>query len=160
MDWNMAASLAELIGAIAVVISLVYLSIQVKAGNSLQEAQARYNLRVQRSDIASTIQEPFTIQALYKYAGGEQTTPAEKGAARITALRVLEIWEWQYGEYTDGMLRLEQLPIGAWRLWFSGKAEVPVPIREVWEHRKAVLRADFVDFMTHNVIGEEGREVS
>lgn len=146
-----------LIGAIAVVISLVYLSIQVRAGNELQAAQARYNLRVQRSDIASTIQEPFTMQALYKYASGEKTTPAEQGAVRISALRVLEIWEWQHGEYAAGMLKLDQLPVGAWKLWFSGKGEVPVPLQEVWEYRKAVLRPDFVDFMTDNVVDQASK---
>ena len=154
MDWSTAASVAEFIGAVAVVVSLVYLSIQVRTGNDLQAAQARYNLRVQRSDVASAIQEPFTIQALYKYARGDEMTPAEEGAARITALRTLEIWEWQYGEYRAGMLKLEQLPVAAWKLWFYGRAEVPVPIRDVWEHRKTVLRPDFVDFMQQNVVKE------
>ena len=152
MDWNVAASIAELISATAVVLSLIYLSMQVRQSNNLQSAQARYNLRVQRSQVASTIRDPFTLEALYKKENGEEISPAELGAIKMTALLSIETWEWQYGEYKAGMLRLEELPLAAWRTWFLGEGEVPIPIKDVWEKRKNTLNPDFVSFIEKNVI--------
>ena len=150
MTWEEAASIAEIVGAMAVVISLIYLSVQVRGGNALQAAQARYNLRIQRSIVANAAQEG--IDALFKYSAGQDVTPAERGTARLVALRALEGWEWQYAEYKAGMLDFSELPIPAWRVWYRGAAEVPMPIREVWEGRKQVLRTEFVQFMEEHVV--------
>ena len=77
------------------------------------------------------------------------------GAIRMTALLAIEHWEWQYGEYKAGMLGLEDMPFAAWRLWFLGEGEVPIPIREVWEKRKDTLKPDFVSFIEKNVINSK-----
>jgi hypothetical protein len=152
MTWQAAASIAEIVGAMAVVISLIYLSVQVRGGNALQAAQARYNLRMQRSVVAAAVQEG--MEALLKYSTGENVTPAEKGTARLVALRALEGWEWQYAEYKAGMLDFSELPVASWRVWYRGEAEVPIPFREIWGGRKQVLRPDFVQFMEENVVNE------
>jgi hypothetical protein len=92
------------------------------------------------------------MEALLKYSAGENVTPAERGTARLVALRGLEGWEWQYAEYKAGMLELSELPIASWRVWYRGEAEVPVPLREIWEGRKKTLRPDFVRFMEEYVV--------
>ena len=30
----------------------------------------------------------------------------------------LELWEWQYGEFAEGMLPRDSLAVDCWRLWF------------------------------------------
>jgi hypothetical protein len=50
------------------------------------------------------------------------------------------------------MLQRDELPVGAWRLWFHDQGPFPVPVREIYEMRKNVLNADFVQFFEDNVV--------
>ena len=153
MNWTVIGAIGEIIGAIAVVVSLLYLAMQVRGSNALQAAQTRYNLRVQRSAPAMGL-DAYTLEALYKYVDGADVTRSEKGAVLLFALAVLEMWEWQYGEHQAGMLERDKLPVASWRIWFHGDGEIPVPVREVWEKRKHVLIPDFVKFMEQNVVND------
>ena len=141
-----------LLANIGVIAGIVFLAVEIRQNNRLLAAQARYSLRQYRTDIADTIMSPHVLEATHKYASDEQVTPAERSAALMTALKVVELWEWQHGEFVEGMLQRETLPIDAWRLWFYGKAQSPVPIQEIWELRKGVLNADFVRFFEEHVI--------
>ena len=141
-----------LLANIGVIAGIVFLAVEIRQNNRLQAAQARYSLRQYRTDIADTIMSPHVLEATHKYASDEQVTPAERSAALMTALKCIELWEWQHGEFVEGMLQREALPIDAWRLWFYGKAQSPVPIKEIWELRKDVLNADFVRFFEEYVI--------
>ena len=95
---------------------------------------------------------PYLLEASLKYGEGADLTPAERAVTQLQALTMLEMWEWQYAEHEAGMLSSDELPVGAWRLWFHGAGEVAFPIREVWERRKSVLSAGFVQFMEENVV--------
>ena len=141
-----------LLANIGVIAGIVFRAVEIRQNNRLLAAQARYSLRQYRTDIADTIMSPHVLEATHKYASDEQVTPAERSAALMTALKVVELWEWQHGEFVEGMLQRETLPIDAWRLWFYGKAQSPVPIQEIWELRKGVLNADFVRFFEEHVI--------
>ena len=76
------------------------------------------------------------------------------GTALLMGLKALEAWEWQYGEYKAGMLQFRELPVAAWKLWYRGEAEIPLPVRDVWEARRPVLTREFVRFMEENVVAD------
>jgi len=141
------------IGAnIGVIAGLVFLAMEVRQNNKFLAAQARYSLRQYRSDIADSLMLPNVIEATHKWARGEEITPEERSTGFMVAIKMLELWEWQYGEYSAGMLRIDELPVGAWRLWFHDKGPVPSPVRELYEMRKAVLNGEFVRFFDENVV--------
>ena len=147
--------LGEIIAILAnigVIAGIVFLAVEIRQNNRLLAAEARSSLRQYRVDIADTIMSPYVLEAAHKHARGETVSPAEHSALMMTGLKVIELWEWQYGEYVNGMLEKDLLPIGAWRLWFNGQAQVPVPIAEIWEMRKEVMSAEFVRFFEDNVI--------
>lgn len=151
----MQMDVSQIVGVLAnigVIAGIVFLAIEIRQNNRLLAAQARYSLRQYRSDIADTIMSPHVLEATHKYASDEKVTPAEKSAALMTALKALELWEWQYAEYAEGMLQVDSLPIGSWRLWYFGKAQSPVPFQEIWELRKGVLDPGFVRFFEESVI--------
>ena len=154
MNWEAIGAIGELLGAIGVIATLGYLAFQIRQNNTLLAAQARYSLKVLRSDTADSILAPHVLEATHKYAAGEDVTPAERSAALLAALKVLELWEWQHREYRTGTLQLEELPVEAWRLWYRGEAQVPVPVKELWENRKSALNPDFIEFMEQNVVNE------
>jgi hypothetical protein len=150
MDINIGESVG-ILANIGVIAGIIFLALELRQNNSLLTTQARYSLRQYRSDVADTIMAPHVLEATHKYAGGENVTPAERSAALMAALKAIELWEWQYGEFVAGMLVREKLPVDSWRIWYHGEGESPVPIREVWKSRRAVLNPAFVEFFEENV---------
>lgn len=154
----MEISIGQLISILAnlgVIAGIVFVAVEVRQNNRLLEAQARYSLRQYRADIADTIMTPHVLEATYRYAEGEGVTPEDKSTVLLTALKILELWEWQHGEYSAGMLPREILPVYAWQAWYHGKGQSPLPIQEVWELRKEVMNPAFVDFFEKNVVKNE-----
>ena len=148
----------SIIANICVIAGIIFLAVELHQNNRLLRAQARYSLRQYRADIADTIMSPHVLAATHKYASGEPVTPIERSAAFMTALKGIELWEWQYGEYAAGMLERERLPIGAWKRWFNGHGPSPVPFREAWEMQREVMDAKFVQFFEEQVLGHDASE--
>lgn len=133
------------------VLSLVSYFLQLRSGRTIACWQPRRGT-VLDSDIADTIMAPHVLEATHEYATDENVSPAERSAILMVALKVLELWEWQYGEYVEGMLQRDSLPVDSWRLWYFGKAQSPLPLQEIWELRKDVLSPAFVRFFEESVI--------
>ena len=142
----------NIIANIGVLAGIIFVAVELRQNNRLLEAQARYSLRQYRSDIADTIMTPHVLEATHRYADGESLTPMEQSAALMTALKVIELWEWQHCEYEAGMLKRETLPVDSWRLWYHGKGQSPVPIQEIWALRKEVMNPKFVQFFEENIV--------
>lgn len=141
------------IGAnIGVIAGLVFLALEIRQNNKFLAAQARYSLRQYRSDIADSLMLPHVLEATHKRARGEQLSPEQKSTGLMVALKILELWEWQYGEYAAGMLKRSELPVGAWRLWFHDQGPFPLPARDIYDVRKSVLNPEFVKFFEENVV--------
>ena len=149
LDLGQIATIGANIGVIA---GLVFLAMEIRQNNKLLAAQARYSLRQYRSDIADSLMLPHVLEATHKWARGEAITPEEKSTGLMVAIKIVELWEWQYGEYAAGMLQKDEIPIGAWRLWFHNKGPFPVPVKEIYEMRKAVLNEGFVKFFDDHVV--------
>lgn len=139
---------------VGVIAGIIFLVTEVRQNNRLLAAQARYSLRQYRNDLADSLMLPHVLEAAHKWAAGADLTPEERSAGLLAAIKLLELWEWQYGEYAAGMLQRKELPVAAWRLWFHGKGPVPVPVRDIYEMRKIALNADFVRFFERNVMSE------
>jgi hypothetical protein len=150
-----AVEFVTIIANLGVIAGLVFLAVEVRQNNRFLAAQARYSLRQYRSDIVDTFIAPHVSEALHKYSSGEEATPAERSIAIMTALKVFELWEWQWGEYTAGLLQLHEVPVVNWRIWYHGKGATPVPLAEVWPGRKSALNPEFVRFFEKNVIDYE-----
>jgi len=155
MDFDLSQAV-RIIADACVIAGIIFLAMEVRQNNRLLEAQARYSLRQYRSDITDTIMSPHVLEAVHKYAAGGDVTPEERTAALMTALKGIELWEWQHGEYRAGMLPRERLPLEAWRAWFNGQGLSPVPFREVWELRKGTMNPEFVRFFEEE-IAQPGR---
>lgn len=146
------AQIVTIAANLGVLVGLVFLVWEIRQNNKLLAAQARYSLRQYRSDIADSLMLPHVLEATHKWARGAELTAEERSTGLMVALKIVELWEWQYGEYAAGMLKKSELPIGAWALWFHGKGPFPVPVREIYELRKSVLNKRFVEFFETNVI--------
>lgn len=144
--------LAALVANLGVVAGLVFLAMEIRQNNKHLAAQARYSLRQYRSDIADSLMLPHVIGATHKWARNEEVTQEERSTVLMVAIKIVELWEWQFGERAAGLLTQDELPVGAWRLWFYDQGPFPVPVREIYEIRKSVLNAEFVRFFEDNVV--------
>jgi len=142
----------SLVANIGVIAGLVFLAMEVRQNNKFLAAQTRYSLRQYRSDVSDSLMLPHVLEAIHKWARGESVTPAERSTGLMVAMKMVELWEWQYGELAAGMLKQEELPINSWRQWFHDQGPFPTPVREIYELRKGVLNTDFVDFFEANVV--------
>ena len=149
IDYGQIVSIGANVGVIA---GLVFLAMEIRQNNKFLAAQARYSLRQYRSDIADSLMLPHVLDATHKWARGEKISPEERSTALMVALKILELWEWQYGEYAAGMLQRSELPVGAWRLWFHDAGPFPLPAKEIYSVRKSVLNPEFVKFFEENVV--------
>jgi hypothetical protein len=141
------------IGAnVGVIAGLIFLAMEIRQNNRFLAAQARYSLRQYRSDIADSLMLPHVIEATHRWARNESISPEERSTGLMVAIKIVELWEWQYGEYAAGMLQKGELPVGAWRLWFHDKGPVPVPVREIYQMRKDVLNPEFVRYFEEQVV--------
>lgn len=141
------------IGAnVGVIAGIVFLAWEVRQNNRFMAAQARYSLRQYRNEVADSMLLPNVLEAAHKWARGEELTDIERSTGLMAALKLIELWEWQHGEYAAGSLTREDLPVGAWRLWFHGAGPMLLPVSEVYAGRKAVLNPAFVDFFEQNVV--------
>jgi hypothetical protein len=136
---------------IGVIAGIVFLGIELDQNNDLLAAQARYDLIVRRADMNDTFNDPRMLEILWKYETGKSLTPVERSALYNVTAKLVEMWEWQYHEYTAGMLTLEQLPIANWRRQYHGEDITPNPLREYWGFLSDVASPDFVQFMKENV---------
>ncbi len=116
------AQTVGLLANLGVIAGIVFLGVELNQNNDFLAAQARYNLRVQRTHALAAADSPYVLEAVLKYGSGANAAPDEIAIAQTLAVRLIGLWEWQYNQYRAGMLQLEQLPVGAWRLWYHGGA--------------------------------------
>ena len=95
VDLGQIVALGANVGVIA---GLVFLALEVRQNNKFLAAQARYSLRQYRSDIADSLMLPHVIDATHKWARGEAITPEERSTGLMVAIKIVELWEWQYVE--------------------------------------------------------------
>ncbi len=75
MNWDAIAALAELLGAIAVLASLVYLATQIRQNTQMVKSSIRQQLTLSTQNHVYKMVDEADVLA--KAAGGEELTPAE-----------------------------------------------------------------------------------
>lgn len=151
-----AALIAEIIGGLAVVISLIFVGLQLAQANKLQR-----NAAMQQQIDAVTmlsrqvIDTPFLSDSFRKANRGEQLTMDERVKLEAFLMYADRTWEGLYLQYLDGQIdrdlweahRAQALPVnnapvaravwGARRMWFTPKyrafrdAELATPSTEL-----------------------------
>ena len=148
------AYLGEIIAAIAVIASLVYIGSELRQNTEALQAQSRFNMMSIRTSVMDMqIQDRDLLAVLHRYTEGEELSAAEKSAVRLMAIRMLENWQWQHCELQAGTLPLGQLPIAGWRALYHDKI-VPNAISDIWDTRKSAMIPEFVQFLEENVVNE------
>ena len=146
MNWEMISAIGEIVGAVAVVASLVYLARQVRFSNRLAQAEA---FRTPISDInnlnATFGLDPTFRDAIFRVIEGatpDDLTPDQAQVAEIFLIAVLNSYEQLFREVRAGVLNEEALSD------FAGSFLLELPfLRARWPSMRLRLGTSFVRFV-------------
>jgi len=141
-DW---ASLGSLVSSIAVLISLIYLALQVRQAERNQQASIRQGRATRVVDIILAAGEPSCAEALPKgTAGAADITPAEFGQFTAIYGAFLASAEDTYLQHNEGLLS-EAVFASFAESWRQTLAQPGV--RALWKLRRHAFEAGFAAFI-------------
>ena len=93
MDWNAIGAIGEVLGALAVFVTLIYLSRQVKESNKLAKSSAATDVMNGFGEVNAILTTPSLAAAMAKAkAIPSDFTPAEEVQVRQLCLRVMNVY--------------------------------------------------------------------
>jgi hypothetical protein len=79
MDWEIAGALGDLLGGIAVVISLAYLAIQLRTANRQNKSEAIYNMQIEQNKVSEVMaSDERLVTILLKTSKSEDLSEIEE----------------------------------------------------------------------------------
>ena len=137
MNWDTAAAIAEVVGATAVVISLLYLAFEVRSNTKVQKANSSKDAQLQWAVINEAIwQSPermIIARALDPNSTSDDFSLEEKQIVFWFSRAMLQRFESELFQYQAGLLNEELWD--AHRTWCAGFLQLPV-IQDWWEHEQ------------------------
>jgi hypothetical protein len=147
MDWTMMGALGEIAGALAVVVSLVYLARQVRLSNALARAEAYRVVSLRASELLSAWATddgflPVVRSGIVKReAGLGDLTPDEQTKALLHYAAAIRIFETIHRHVESGMLRPDAYEI------FGGMMFRTPLFEDVWARLEGAYAEDFAAVM-------------
>ena len=155
MNWDAIGAIGELVGAMAVVMTLAYLAIQIKQGTRATRAQTRSMLTQQLLEFHKNnlLAHTSTDIILKRLTDAESLTPAEIhfDDLRMTIVSSMgfRYWENVHYQYRNGMYDDDEFQAqkNAWREVMSGDSSLLLTenrFRENWPRMKHSYSPSFV----------------
>jgi hypothetical protein len=160
MDWNAAQSIAEMIGALAVIISLIYLANEVRSNTKALKASAGFDASLHMSELNEVLFQSILGDAVYQQGGElrlakviakiydpkaspDDLSPSDHLFHAFVHRAVFQKIEGEYYLYQHGFL--EAAHWEARRSWACGLIELPIP-KAWWESEieQGIYRPEFV----------------
>jgi hypothetical protein len=105
MNWEAIGAIGEIIGALAVVLSLIYLATQIKHSSKVAQSSTRHevtkSVMIGGQMLAENDQLAFLMQ---KMNSGENLEPHERLRLNALAYTTTRNWENIHYQYLNGML--------------------------------------------------------
>jgi hypothetical protein len=144
MNWDAVGAFGEVIGASAVVISLLYLAVQIRSQVRQNALSAMHDVSVGFRDIIKDFQHPQAaeLQTRANREGVESLSDAELFQIMVGAQRFFRLWEEAFYLHQDG--RLDE------RIWDGLHRQFSAFISTqgysyAWKMRREFYGADFRD---------------
>ncbi len=141
------AYLAEIVAALTVVASLIYVARQLSQNNELLRTEARLGLMRNRVDIlkAWAVDEDM-MRLRLKAHNDEQLTLDERWRLESDFALVLATFEWEHEQFLHG--RVSYLPISGYRGVFNRWPYM----KSLWPMYRSRFSSEFVRFMEEELL--------
>lgn len=145
MNWEVLSTIADIASAFAVVISLIYLAMQIRVQNGEARIAAMHDISVGYRDCLANLADEQTA-VLFDKALQDFDSLTQVESIRLIAVvgRMFRVWEEAFMQYQAG--RLEE------RIWqsmlsqFLGYMSL-LPFEKVWELRRNYFDPEFAEFV-------------
>ena len=145
MDWGAIGAIGEIVGALAVVVSLLYLATQIRIQNRESQIASTHEILGAFRDIAGTYEDSEKAELLLRASADfESLSDVERIQFIAMAQKILRVWEEAFHQH-----RTKRLETHVWNaicIQFSDFMGTPGAQR-AWELRKHGFSHDFCDFM-------------
>jgi len=120
MNWDAIGAIGEIVGAIAVLITLIYLAIQIRQNSATQRAQTHQQLALERVIGLRMISTNKELRdAVGKAQSGKPLTEDEQGILFSTTVMHLREYENELYQHSKGMIEDDELEVQRSLLEFS-----------------------------------------
>ena len=145
MNWEAIGAIGEIVGALSVVVSLIYLARQMRTSNKLARSEAFRNANSQVNAINTTFgTDPTFHQTFRKISNGahrNELEPNERTMADFYLVSACNIYDQLSRDVREGILDSSAKD-------FAGKGLFELPyFAEVWPLLKQQLNSEFVSEM-------------
>ena len=147
MNWDALGAIGELLGAIVVVVSVVYLASQVRQNTAASRAEAlrSFSIEVSRQFEDMGCDERMSAiwhRLLYEGVGREDLEPAERISAGYSLMSRLNLYDAAFRSYQEGILAEEEFA----SMLTTRILDIRFTL-ESWNIFRQELSPDFVDYM-------------
>ncbi len=130
-------ALGEFIGSIVVMLTLIYLAVQVRQNTAQQKREETVSIQRGQNQVVSQMRDPAMVRAYVRAADGEiPATVADRSRAIIWVIQYLNHFQIVYDLHHDGTLDEER-----YQLWESFAISMVASrgIREWWDAESGKL---------------------
>ena len=122
MNWEILGNLADIAAAAAVVVSLIYLSIQIKQNTVSSNTSTAIAFSDASATISTVLAQDAELNKLFwAYLSGEELTQDDARRAHAIIILYINVMEQAFDLYTSGALSEEKWQGRLLQLkWFSG----------------------------------------
>ncbi|MEZ5503450.1 MAG: hypothetical protein R3E50_12665 [Halioglobus sp.] len=152
MNWEAVSAIGEVVGAAAVVVSLIYLASQVLVSNRLARAEAWRNPNSDLNAINATFSTDVVFRkalndAFFENAVRADLNTDERIVLDMYIISLLNIYEQIYREIREGTLTVAAIQD------FGARSVLAMPyFRESWPTYKRSLGPSFVAYFEKNLL--------
>ena len=147
INWDAAGAIGEIIGAVAVVATLVYLARQMRQNNDLQRMQvSSIFLQTRVIFFKALYQDDDLMQTILKAKANEELNGLESMRLSTYYRSIFVLWDWEYEQYNNGLFN--ESP--TMRI-MDALGTFPL-LQDSWSKHKVALSPKFVQFMETNCL--------
>jgi hypothetical protein len=112
MNWDSIGAIGEIVGALAVLATLIYLAIQIRQSSDTQRAQTHQQLAHERTlNMRMMIQNREIRHGMAKAQFGKPLTADEQGLLYWFTILTLRTYENELYQHSKGMIEDEELEV-------------------------------------------------
>jgi len=136
MNWDAIGAIGESLGAIAVLVTLIYLAIQIRQNTAQQKREELVSIQHGQNSVVAQLQDPRVFGAYVRTAEDRQPTIEDRGTAFSWVLQYLNHFTVVHELHRNGLLKDEQ-----YELWagFAVAIVAPRGVRRWWEEEQGRL---------------------
>ena len=109
MKWDAVSAIAEFLGAIAVVVTLIYVAIQIRQSTRVARSATRQAIAESAERLSSDLIDNSGMAEIFvKHVSGEELNPVEFLRLQARCYRDMRQWENIHYQVSEGLLSQEQ----------------------------------------------------